>query len=136
MIIDKVFKQSSYKVKLEGKRVASTMFHHPTNEELQFKKLLDDNKIKYSFHKLFFNSVTDGKKKYPLSYYVAQFWCYKKRLFVEIESKERDKTIRFTNCRTFDALEVFPKAQCIKLTKEDLNDNEFINHLLEVLKQK
>lgn len=132
--MDKSFKSVSYKIMAEGKRVASTMFHHPSEEELQLKNMLDKNGVKYTFQKLLFNSVTDGKKKYPKSYYVAQFWCYRKKLFIELESKERAKPIRYTDYRTFDSHEVFPKAQCIKLTKGDLNDSEFMNHLLEVLK--
>lgn len=129
---EKSIKQISHLVNKEGRMVEWFMRNYPTTNELFFINLLDENKIKYKFQKVFFQKV-EGHENRSKAYYIAQFWLYKKRLFVEVNPGHR-KSMKPTNFRVYDALSVFPRAQCIKLTDKDLKDENFMKSFISVLK--
>lgn len=133
MIDEKSYKQTSNIIRQEGKKVAKFLGHFPSENELRLQALLDSNHFRYKFQKVFFKSIK-GMKGCAESYYIAQFWLPKKRLFIEVEPGKRLKKVKDDNLRTFDALEVFPKAQCIKLSKNELDDAEFIDNFIKLIK--
>lgn len=127
------YKQNSKAVYQEGKHIAWILSTKPSDNELLLKSILDDNQIKYKFQKPFFKSIA-GTRKCAESYYIAQFWLHRKKLFIEISPCNKHRNPEHTNFRIYNALEVFPKAQCIKLTKEDLVTPEFINDFVKLIK--
>lgn len=133
MIDEKSYKQNSKVVYAEGKKIAWILLSNPTDNELLLKSLLDENHIKYKFQKPFFKSM-EGNKGCAVSYYIAQFWLPRKRLFIEISPSNRHRNPRHTDFRVYDALEVFPKAQCIKLNRKDLDSSEFIDNFIKLVK--
>lgn len=133
MIDEKILKQNSKVVFQEGKRVAWILATNPSENELKFKDLLDSHHIKYKFQKLFFKSYA-GTKHTAESYYVAQFWLPRRKLFIEVPQGSRAKRVKQCDFRTLNALDVFPKAQCIKLTLDELEDSEFIDNFIQLIK--
>lgn len=133
MTEEKSLKQASKIVFQEGKKVAWILSTNPTENEIKFQSLLNQNHIKYRFQKVFFKSY-EGTKKTAECYYIAQFWLYKKKLFVEIPSGSRAKVPRVQDFRIYKALEVFPKAQSIQLTADELEDPEFIDNFINLIK--
>lgn len=131
MIDKKLYTLNSKAVYQEGKKVAWILSTKPSNSELFFKSILDNKLIKYKFQKIFFKSIP-GTKKCAESYYIAQFWLPRKKLIIEITTTNR----RFISAdfRIHDALEAFPKAQCIKLSEDDLHNTEFIDQFIKLLK--
>lgn len=133
MIETESYKQNTRVVRQEGKRLAWILSSRPSNNELLLKSILDGKHIKYKFQKPFYKSI-NGIKGSAVSYYIAQFWLPRKRLFIEINPCNKHRNPINTDFRVYNALDVFPKAQCIKLTKEDLNTPEFINDFIKLIK--
>lgn len=133
MIDEKSYKQTSKVVFQEGKSVASLMAHFPTDNELKFKDILDSKHIKYRFQKVFFKTIA-GVRHTAECYYVAQFWLPRKRLFIEIPYGHRYKKPKTGDFRNYDALDVVKRVQCVKLSMEELNNEEFINNFIQLIK--
>ena len=133
MIDKESYKRVSDQVYQEGKEVSKTMFKYPTANERKLADILSRYNVKFTFQKLLF-SHPNGIREYLDSYYVAQFWLHRKKLFLEVEPGYRLVKPKYTGFRTFKALDVFPKAQCIKLTEEDLNTPEFVSEFLKLIK--
>ena len=131
MIDKKSYTLNSKAVYQEGKKIAWKLSTNPSSSELLFKSILDDKHIKYKFQKLFFKSIP-GTKKCADSYYIAQFWLPRKKLIISIGT-DNSKFIP-ADFRIYDALEAFPKAQCVKLSEYDLHNTEFIDKFIQLLK--
>lgn len=133
MIDERNLKKNSRAVFQEGKRVSWILSTNPSENEQKFKKVLDDNHIKYKFQKVFFKTI-DGIRKTAECYYIAQFWLPRRKLFIEIPQGNRLRKIRSCDFRNYNALEVFPKAQCIKLSDDEFEDTEFMDNIIELIK--
>lgn len=126
-------KESSKVIYQEGKKTAWILTSNPSENELLLKGILDEHNVKYKFQKIFFKSI-EGKKKCAESYYIAPFWLPRKKLIIEVSPSKRDKVSKNMNFRIYNALEAFPKAQCIKLTKKDLTAPGFIKDFIDLIK--
>ena len=133
MIDKESYKRISDLIYQEGKAVSKIMFKYPTANERELASILSKHNVKFTFQKLLFGHP-NGIREYIDSYYIAQFWLYRKKLFIEVEPGYRSVKPKYTGVRTFKALDVFPKAQCIQLTEEDLNTPEFISEFLKLIK--
>lgn len=133
MIIKEATRRAFKAVFDEGKCTEYILQHFPTENELKIQNLLKQNHIKYKFQKVFFKTF-EGKRNTAECYYIAQFWLYKKRLFIEVPAGIRQKKPKFQDFRTYNALEVFPKAQCIQLKEEDIEDAVFLDQFISLLK--
>lgn len=133
MVNETPTKKASDVVFQEGKKVSWILSTNPSENEQKFKNLLDENHIRYRFQKVFFKAI-EGTRKTAECYYIAQFWLPRKKLFIEIPTGNRYRMPKIQDFRNYNALEVFPKAQCIKLTEEDLITSEFINDFIKLIK--
>jgi len=133
MINETPTKKASKVVFQEGKKVSWILSTNPSENEQKFKAILDNNHIKYRFQKVFFKAI-EGTRKTAECYYIAQFWLPRKKLFIEIPTGNRYRMPRVQDFRNYNALEVFSKAQCIKLNDDELEDSEFINNFIKLIK--
>lgn len=133
MIDEKSFKRLNHAVRSEGEHNSRLMFKFPTASEAKLRKELDERGVKYSFQKLLYRMV-EGSRKLADAYYIANFWFPKKRLIINIRKGKRKIEVASEGLRTFEYGGIFPKAQVISLTEEDIDNPEFIEGIIGMLR--
>ena len=133
MVDEKSFKKISHLIRSEGEHNSRLMYKFPTALEAQVKKVLDDNGVRYKFQQLFYRFVK-GYRQYVEAYYIANFWIPKKKLVLEIQPARRKIEVESEKLRTFSYDGVFPRAQVLRITEEDLRCPTFAQELLTILK--
>lgn len=133
MVDEKSFKKISHLIRSEGEHNSRLMYKFPTVLEGKVKKLLDDNRIKYSFQKLFYRYVK-GYRQYVEAYYIANFWIPGKKLMLDIQKAPRKIDVKSEDLRTFSNEGIAPVAQVLRITERDLECPTFADELLALLK--
>lgn len=133
MIDEESYRKISHLIRSEGKHNSRLMFKFPTDLEIQVKRILDENGIKYSFQKLFYRYVR-GYRKYVEAYYIANFWIPRKKLMLDIQPMRRKVNVRCEDLRTFSNEGITPAAQVLRINEEDFECPTFKNELLALLK--
>ena len=133
MIDEKSFKKVSHLIRSEGEHNSRLMYKFPTALEGEVKKILDDNGIRYKFQQLFYRFVR-GYRQYVEAYYIANFWIPKRKLILEIQPARRKIEVDSEKLRTFSYEGISPRAQVLKITKEDLECPTFAQELLALIK--
>ena len=133
MVDKESFKKISHLIRSEGEHNSRLMYKFPTALEAQVKKVLDDNGVRYKFQQLFYKFVK-GYRQYVEAYYIANFWIPKKKLVLEIQPARRKIEVESEKLRTFSYDGVFPRAQVLRITEEDLRCPTFAQELLTILK--
>ena len=133
MIDEKSFKKVSHLIRSEGEHNSRLMYKFPTALEGEVKKILDDNGIMYKFQQLFYRFVR-GYRQYVEAYYIANFWIPKRKLILEIQPARRKIEVDSEKLRTFSYEGISPRAQVLKITKEDLECPTFAQELLALIK--
>ena len=133
MIDEKSFKKVSHLIRSEGEHNSRLMYKFPTVLEGEVKKILDDNGIRYKFQQLFYRFVR-GYRQYVEAYYIANFWIPKRKLILEIQPARRKIEVDSEKLRTFSYEGISPRAQVLKITKEDLECPTFAQELLALIK--
>jgi hypothetical protein len=133
MIDEKSFKKISHLIRSEGEHNSRLMYKFPTALEGEVMKILDDNGIRYKFQQLFYRFVR-GYRQYVEAYYIANFWIPKKKLILEIQPARRKIEVDSEKLRTFSYEGISPRAQVLKITKEDLECPTFAQELLALIK--
>lgn len=126
------YKIVSNQVYLEGRRSSFVLSKYPTPSEKKLIEALTKHHIRFKFHRCFYKSF-EGRKDF-CAYYIAQFWLPKKKLILNVTQEDRECNPRYTSLRSFDSSEVYPKAQYLEVSKEDINTPLFIDELVRLLK--
>lgn len=133
MIDDKSYRKMSHLVRSEGEHNSRLMYKFPTSLESRVRDILDRNKVKYSFQKLFYRTV-EGYRQYTEAYYIANFWLPGKRLMIDVEPAPRKVGVKSEGLRTFSNDRIYPRAQVLKITERDLDYPSFTAELLAFVK--
>lgn len=128
-------RKTNHRIRVLAGHKGHLMRVYPSILEWQIKNLLDENAVRYDFHRVFYKMSNDtAKKKVILKYYIADFWLPDKKIVLKIGDSPRKIEVESDDYMA-PSLEGFRlQHTTIDIDSKDLHSENFLCDFTRLVK--